>query len=99
MADFFFIAGALIVAITAVGLFRVLRGPDDADRVMAAQLLGTGGVAALLLAEVRGTRGAVDVALVLAFLAAFSGVAFVNASLGEGSGDDTSEHTEDDALN
>lgn len=79
MADFFFIAAAIIVLIVAVGLFRVLRGPSDADRMMAAQLLGTGGVAALLLAEVRGARGAVDVALVLALLAAFSGVAFVTA--------------------
>lgn len=93
MADFFFFAAALVVAIAAVGLFRVLRGPSDADRMMAAQLLGTSGVAALLLAEVRGTRGAVDVALVLAILAAFSGVAFVNAS----SGDKTSEGGDDDA--
>lgn len=101
MADFFFIAAALIVAITAVGLLRVLRGPNDADRMMAAQLLGTGGVAALLLAEVRGARGAVDVALVLALLAAFSGVAFVNASSGAHSGDIdiTSESRDDDARN
>lgn len=97
MADFFLIAAALIVAITAVGLFRVLRGPDDADRMMAAQLLGTGGVAALLLAEVRGTRGAVDVALVLALLASFSGVAFVNASFGATRSDNSSEGAGDDA--
>jgi multicomponent Na+:H+ antiporter subunit F len=97
VADFFFIAAALIVAITAVGLFRVLQGPNDTDRMMAAQLLGTGGVAALLLAEVHGTRGAVDVALVLALLAAFSGVAFVNASFGAPPGHNTSEATDDDA--
>jgi multicomponent Na+:H+ antiporter subunit F len=96
MDDFFFIAAAVVVAITAVGLFRVLRGPHDADRMMAAQLLGTGGVAALLLAEARGARGAVDVALVLALLAAFSGVAFVNASIGPRSGDNTGEGVDDD---
>jgi multicomponent Na+:H+ antiporter subunit F len=77
MADFLLGAAALIVVLTAVGLFRVLRGPSDADRMMAVQLLGTGGVAALLLAEARGTRGAVDVALTLALLAAFAGIAFV----------------------
>jgi multicomponent Na+:H+ antiporter subunit F len=77
MSDFLFGAAALVVALTAVGLFRVLRGPTDADRMMAVQLLGTGGVAALLLAEARGTRGAVDVALTLALLAAFAGIAFV----------------------
>jgi multicomponent Na+:H+ antiporter subunit F len=77
MADFLLGAAALIIVLTAVGLFRVLRGPTDADRMMAVQLLGTGGVAALLLAETRGTRGAVDVALTLALLAAFAGIAFV----------------------
>ena len=41
-------AAALVVLLTvAVGLMRILRGPDDADRMMAAQLLGTGGIAAL----------------------------------------------------
>jgi multicomponent Na+:H+ antiporter subunit F len=77
MADFLLCVAALIVVLTAVGLFRVLRGPSDADRMMAVQLLGTGGVAALLLAEARGTHGAVDVALTLALLAAFAGIAFV----------------------
>jgi multicomponent Na+:H+ antiporter subunit F len=96
VADFFFIAAAIIVAITAVGLLRVLRGPRDADRMMATQLLGTGGVAALLLAEVRGTRGAVDVALVLALLAAISGVAFVNTRLVGRCGDVTSDMSKDD---
>lgn len=81
MGNFFLGAAALIVAITAIGLFRVLSGPTKADRMMAAQLLGSGGVAALLLAEARGARGAVDVALVLALLAAFSGIAFVKAAI------------------
>ncbi len=96
MADFFFFAAALIVAITAVGLFRLLRGPRDVDRMMAAQLLGTGGVAALLLAEARGVRGAVDVALVLALLAAFSGVAFVNAPFGAHRPDAASDPIDND---
>ena len=81
MNDFFLGAAAVIVALTAIGLFRVLRGPSKADRLMAAQLLGSGGVAALLLAEARGARGAIDVALVLALLAVFSGVAFVRAAV------------------
>jgi multicomponent Na+:H+ antiporter subunit F len=45
---------------------------------MAAQLLGTGGIAALLLlAQAISMPGAVDVALILALLAAFVSVAFV----------------------
>jgi multicomponent Na+:H+ antiporter subunit G len=40
--------GIVILATVAVGLARILRGPADAERMMATQLLGTGGVAALL---------------------------------------------------
>ena len=35
-----------VLAMVALGLARILRGPGDADRMMAAQLLGTGGIAA-----------------------------------------------------
>ena len=65
----------------ALGLVRILRGPDDADRMMAAQLLGTGGIAALLLlGAATGVGAVVDVALTLALLAAFASIAFVKAS-------------------
>ncbi len=77
-------AGAVLVTVV-VGLVRILRGPGDADRVMAAQLLGTGGVAALLLAGIaRGRAATLDVALTLAVLAAFASIAFVKgAALGQ----------------
>jgi multicomponent Na+:H+ antiporter subunit F len=53
-----------------LGMIRVLRGPSTADRVMAAQLIGTSGVGLLLLlAPVLGLPALVDVALVLALLA------------------------------
>ena len=49
--------------------------------MMAAQLLGTGGIAALLLlAAGTGVPAAVDAALTLALLAAFAAVAFVNSA-------------------
>ena len=80
MADFMFAATGLVVAMVALGLVRLLRGPAAADRIMAAQLLGTGGTAALLLlADAMRAPGAVDVAPILALLAAFVSVAFVNA--------------------
>ena len=45
------------------------------------RLLGTGGIAALLLvAAATGVRGAEDVALGLALLAAFAAVAFTNSA-------------------
>jgi multicomponent Na+:H+ antiporter subunit F len=73
-------AGAVLVTVV-VGLVRILRGPGDADRVMAAQLLGTGGVAALLLAGIaRGRPATLDVALTLALLAAFASIAFVKGA-------------------
>ena len=81
MADFLFAAAGFVLAMVALGLIRVLRGPSDADRIMAAQLLGTGGIAALLLlAGATGTAAAVNVALTLALLAAFVSVAFVTAA-------------------
>ena len=49
MAEFLVGAAAFILAMVALGLLRILRGPGDADRIMAAQLLGTGGIAAVLL--------------------------------------------------
>jgi multicomponent Na+:H+ antiporter subunit F len=72
-------AGAILFTV-AVGLVRILGGPSDADRLMAAQLIGTGGIGSLLLiAAATGARGVEDVALGLALLAAFASAAFVNS--------------------
>ena len=60
------------------GMWRVLRGPTAADRMMAAQLFGTTAVAILLLlAEAAGSAALRDVALVFALLATVTAVAFV----------------------
>jgi multicomponent Na+:H+ antiporter subunit F len=73
------LAGAILVlAAVAAGLARVLRGPGNTERIMAAQLLGTGGIAALLLfGAAAGSSSAIDLALMLALLAAFATIAFV----------------------
>lgn len=77
MSEFLLVAAALVLAMVALGLVRIMRGPGDAERMMAAQLLGTGGVAVvLLLATATGIEAAVDVALTLALLAAFASIAF-----------------------
>jgi len=79
MSELLLAAAGLIVLTVAVGLARVLRGSDDAERLMAVQLLGTGGIAALLLiAYATDVPGVEDVALGLALLAAFATIAFVN---------------------
>jgi multicomponent Na+:H+ antiporter subunit F len=60
------------------GLVRVLRGPTPADRMLAAQLFGTTGVAILLLlAQAFSAPALRDVALVLALLSAVAVTAFV----------------------
>lgn len=63
-----------------------LRGPTVADRMLAALLFGTTGVGVLLLlAHAGGGMALLDVALVLAGLAAIAGVAFARRGTG---GDD-----------
>ena len=84
MTDFLFVAAGLILLTVAAGLVRVLRGPGEVDRMMAVQLLGTGGIAALLLAaSASGVAGVEDVALGLALLAAFASIAFANSAAGK----------------
>jgi multicomponent Na+:H+ antiporter subunit F len=81
MPEFLLAAAGFVLAMVALGLLRLLRGPAPADRIMAAQLLGTGGIAVLLLLEQPlALPAAVDIALVLAVLAAFVAAAFVKSA-------------------
>ena len=83
MTEFLFGAATIVLVMVAVGLTRILRGPGDADRLMAVNLLGTGGIATLLLLGAAvGIDAVADVALTLALLAAFATIAFVKASTG-----------------
>ena len=84
MAEFLTGAALFILTVTALGLFRVLRSELAAERMMAVQLLGTGGAAVLLLlGAASGSEAASDVALLLTLFAAFSCVAFVLGSDGQ----------------
>jgi multicomponent Na+:H+ antiporter subunit F len=66
------------------GLLRALRGPTLADRMLAVQLLGTGGVGLLLLlSALLNTPALLDVALVLALLAAVAAAAITRRELGD----------------
>lgn len=81
MASFLFAAAGVVLAMVALGLFVILQRPAEVDHMMAAQLLGTGGVAILLLlATATDTSAIVDVALMLALFAAFAAVAFVRSA-------------------
>lgn len=76
------LALALFLLLNLVGgVVRVARGPAEEDRMLAAQLFGTTGVATLLLiAEASSARALRDVALVFALLAPIATVAFVRRS-------------------
>lgn len=74
---------ALFILLTAgAGLIVILRSRIVIERMMAVQLLGTGGAAALLLLGTASANPALtDVALLLTLLSALSCAAF---TLGEG---------------
>jgi multicomponent Na+:H+ antiporter subunit F len=92
MDEFLLVSSVFILATVAIGLVRVLRGPGHADRMMAAQLLGSGGIAALLLlGSATDAPAARDLALMLALLAAFASVGLLKAFAAP----DSSETSED----
>lgn len=74
---------AFLVLNILVGLVRVARGPAPADRMVAAQLFGTMGVAILLLlADIAGRPGLTDAALLFAVLGGLAVLAFVDRAGG-----------------
>ena len=89
---------ALILLSLAGALLRVWRGPGRADRMMAAQLVATGGVGINMLLAAAFDWAALDVALVLALLAALAAVAFVKAASAEGAGDPEEEDPDPEAM-
>ncbi|MFP4085113.1 MAG: monovalent cation/H+ antiporter complex subunit F [Desulfonatronovibrio sp.] len=83
--DTFFLGMALFLVLNILaGLWRVFRGPGQADRMVAAQLFGTTGVAALLLlAQALESPYIRNAALIFALLMVMAVMAFVrNASNG-----------------
>jgi multicomponent Na+:H+ antiporter subunit F len=84
VTDTFVVAALSILVVTALGLFVVLRAELAVERMMAVQLLGTGGTAAvLLLGAASGTPAMTDLALLLMLFAAFSSAAFALGLPGE----------------
>lgn len=70
------LALVLLLAAMLAGLLRALHGPSLADRMLSILLIGTGGVAmVLLLAFALSAPALLDVALVMALLAAVAVVA------------------------
>ena len=77
MTSFGLILAVFLLANLLIALLRVTRGPTPADRLLAALLFGTTGVALLLLlAYTENVPALVDAALVFALLAAITGAVF-----------------------
>ncbi len=77
MSDFFAISALVLVFSLFLGLLGVVRGPSAGDRMLATQLIGTTGVGLLLLLSLLLDQTAlIDVALILALLAAVAAAAF-----------------------
>lgn len=84
MAEAYMALAAFLVINVGAGLWRVARGPTPADRMLAAQLFGSTGVAVLLLlAEAKAAPALRDVALVFSLLAVVVGTAFVKLGWGQ----------------
>lgn len=73
------VAVALFLLLTVVlGMVRIVRGPTVADRMMAAQLFGTSGLAILLvLAWGMDMPELIDIALTFSLLATLVTMTFV----------------------
>jgi len=68
----------LLLVTIMVGLWRVVMGPSRIDRLIAVQLFGTAGTALLLLlSQTQRMPALLDVALILALLAALLSAALV----------------------
>jgi multicomponent Na+:H+ antiporter subunit F len=77
MTELFLLCVLGLVLSLFLGLQRVLLGPGAGDRMLATQLIGTAGVGMLLLLGVLLDQPALlDVALLLALLAAVATAAF-----------------------
>ena len=83
MNELYLILAVFLLLNLLTGMVRVLQGPTLQDRMLAAQLFGTVGVAILLiLSESLAAPALRDVALVFALLGAVAVVAFVRRASG-----------------
>jgi multicomponent Na+:H+ antiporter subunit F len=78
VTEFYFAVVGILLANVVAGFWRILRGPEAEDRLIAAQLFGTTAVGMLLLlAEAFRAPSLRYVGLVFASLAAVTIVAYV----------------------
>ena len=77
MTELLLFSATVLMLSLFLGLLRVLLGPGAGDRMLATQLIGTAGVGILLpLSLLLDQPALIDVALLLALLAAVATAAF-----------------------
>jgi multicomponent Na+:H+ antiporter subunit F len=82
MSELLAVSALALMLSLFLGLLRVVRGPGGGDRMLAMQLIGTTGVGLLLLLSLMLDQPAlIDVALILALLAAVAAAAFTGREL------------------
>ena len=73
MTGLLFFAAIILSLSLGIGLARLFRGPFTEDRMMSAQLVGTTGVGlVIVIGKLLEMPASVDVALIMALLAAVS---------------------------
>lgn len=79
------VAAILLLVTLIAGLVRAFVGPTLQDQILAVQLMGSGGVAfVLMLAHIMSSDALLDVALVLSLLAVMAAVALTRRAPGNG---------------
>ena len=85
MSELLAVSALALILSLFLGLLRVVRGPGAGDRMLAVQLIGTAGVGLLLLlSQLLEQTALIDVALILALLAAVAAAAFTGQELETG---------------
>jgi multicomponent Na+:H+ antiporter subunit F len=83
MTLFLSLVAVLLILLLGLGLWRVYLGPEEGDRMLAVQLLGSTTVGILvLLATLLDQPALLHVALLFALLAVLVAVAFVRRGSG-----------------
>ena len=83
MNEFLIGAAVFVLLVAGGGMIRAVRGPTDIDRIMAVQLLGSGGIAVLVLLHGAGQApGILDIALTFAILGALAALAYTRSAPG-----------------
>lgn len=81
MTIVYLLVASVLLILLGGGMYQALRGPTPGDRILVLQLFGTAAVAVLIvIGEASNDPTLIDVALVLALLAAIGMVAFVRCA-------------------